>query len=321
MSTATAAPPNAKPISQNRMTLASITKGRQQRPLRMLLYGVEGVGKTTFAANAPAPIFLAAEDGTENVDVERFPSPRDWDEVFGALNTLTSAQHSYKTLAVDTVDWLEPLLWAYICKRDGFENIEAYGYGKGYATALDEWRRFLGAVERLRNTKAMNVIFLAHSWIKPFKNPAGEDYDRWELKLHNKAAGLLKEWCDVVGFGNHEELAVKDKRTKRVRGVSTGARLLFTTRTAAYDAKNRFDLPESMPLAWEDFAEAVKAHRPADPKALASECARKAKELGGEAETKAADFMTKFTDAASLAKLNDRLNALLADRQTAEEGQ
>lgn len=320
MATTTAAP---KPTpAPNRMTLASITKGRQQRPIRLLLYGVEGVGKSTFGAAAPRSIFLAAEEGTGHLDVERFPAPSTADEVFAAVSTLATTDHEFKTLVVDTVDWLEPLFWAGICKRDGMADIEAYGYGKGYVAALDEWRRFLAAVERLRAAKGMNVIFLAHSWIKPFKNPAGEDYDRWELKLHPKAGGLLKEWSDVVLFANHEELAVKDKRTKRVRGVSTGARLIYTARTAAYDAKNRYDLPESMPLDWETFDAAVKAHRPADPVALAAECVRKAKELGGDVETKATDAIAKAgSDAVALAKINSRLNALLNERADEEEAQ
>ena len=320
MATANAVPKPAP--APNRMTLSSITKGRLHKPIRLLLYGVEGVGKSTFGGAAPRPIFLAAEDGTGHLDVERFPAPSSADEAFAAVATLATTDHEFKTFVVDTVDWLEPLLWAGICKRDGMADIEAYGYGKGYVAALDEWRRFLAAVERLRAAKGMNVIFLAHSWIKPFKNPAGEDYDRWEMKLHPKAGGLLKEWSDVVLFANHEELAVKDKRTKRVRGVSTGARLIYTTRTAAYDAKNRYDLPESMPLDWDTFDAAVGAHRPADPAALAAECARKAKQLGGDIEAKAADAIAKAGgDAVTLAKINSRLNALLNEREEVEANQ
>lgn len=315
MSTATTAPHPKAAAPPSRMTLASITKGRQERPIRALLYGVEGVGKSSWAANAPAPIFLAAEEGTGHLDVQRFPAPQDLEEVYAALATLATSNHDFRTLVVDTLDWLEPLVWAHICQRDGYKNIEDYGYGKGYVAALDEWRRFLAAVEKLRAAKSMHVIFLAHSLIRPFKNPAGEDYDRWELKLHAKAGGLLKEWSDVVLFANHEELAVKDGRTKRVRGVSTGARLLYTTRSAAYDAKNRYDLPEQLPLSWDDFYQAVRAHRPADPAALAAECARKAKELGGAHEAGALDWIKKHDgNAAQLAKLNDRLNALLAER-------
>jgi hypothetical protein len=307
-----------KPPAPSRMTLGAVQKGKRVRPVRCLMYGVEGIGKSTFAANAPAPIFIGAEDGTDHLDAERFPTPGSWTEVFDALKVLATEEHPYKTLAIDTLDWLEPLCWDFICTRDSVENIEAYGYGKGYVAALDEWRRLLASFERLR-AKGMHVVLLAHSWIKPFKNPEGDDFDRYELKLHAKAGGLIKEWSDVVLFANYETFAEKDKRTKRVKGVSTGARMLYTTRTAAFDAKNRFDLPESMPLDWEDFFAAVQAHRPADPKALADEIKRKAEQVGGEVKEKALAFLAEHAaDAAALAKLNDRINAKLAEKRESE---
>jgi len=308
-------------VAESRMTLAGITKGRKVRPLRLVLDGVEGVGKSTFGSRAPRPIFLGPEEGTDHLDVERFPAPRTWPEVFDAIRTLGTQEHPYQTLVVDTLDWFEPILWDFLCDRDGKANIEDYGYGKGYVAAVDEWRRFLAALDRLREVKGMHIILLAHAWIRPFKNPEGDDFDRYEMKLHQKAAGLIKEWADCVLFANHETLATKDAKTKRVRGVSTGARLIYTTRTAAYDAKNRHDLPESLPLDWDDFFAAVQAHRPADPKALAAEITRKAKELGGEVEAKAlAHVAVHADDAAFLAKVNDRLNALLAEKVQAEEG-
>jgi hypothetical protein len=306
------------PAQPSRMTLASVVKGKRARPIRCLLYGVEGVGKSTFAASAPSPILVGAEDGTDHLDVPRFPTPTTWTEVLDAIRALTTQEHTYRTLVIDTVDWVEPLCWEFVCNRDGVENIEAYGYGKGYVTALDEWRKLLSALERARE-KGMHVILLAHSWIKPFKNPEGSDYDRWELKLHAKAAGLLKEWCDVVLFANHETFAEKDSRTKRVKGVSTGARVIYTSRTAAFDAKNRYDLPEQMPLDWEEFFAAVQSHRPADPKALAAEIKRKADEVGGEVQEKALEFLAQHAeDAGALARLNDKLNAKLAQKR--EEG-
>lgn len=308
--------PQQAPAAPSRMTLRNLVVGRQTRPLRVLMMGVEGIGKSTFGADAPAPIFLGAEDGTAHLDVTRFPMPTTWAEVLDAVRTLTDEEHSFRTLVVDTLDWAEPLLWAHICKRDSQPNIEAYGYGKGYQAAIDEWRSFLAALERLRERRGLHVVLLAHSWIKSFKNPEGDDYDRWELKLHAKAGGLLKEWCDAVLFANYETFAEKDAKTKRVKGISTGARLIYTNRTAAYDAKNRFSLPESLPLNWEDFFAAVQAHQPADPAVLEKAIVEKAKKLGGDIEKFSAEWLAKHAgDAAELAKLNDRLNAKLAERQ------
>lgn len=306
-------------VPASRMRLDAVVKGRQTRPLRIVLYGVEGIGKSTFGASAPAPIFLAAEDGTAHLDVHRLPVPETWDEVLSGVRLLATQEHPYRTLVVDTVDWVEPLLWKAICERDGKKDIEDYGYGKGYVAALDQWRVLLGDLERLRERTGMAVILLAHSWIKPFKNPEGDDYDRYELKIHNKAGGLLKEWADVVLFSNWETLQAKDDRTKRVRGVSTGARMLYTTRTAAYDAKNRFDLPEVLPLDWSEFCTACAAHAPADPDALAKEITRKANEVGGDVRDQALRLLGQNVgNAAVLAKLNDRLNAKLAEKRERE---
>ncbi|WP_163869630.1 ATP-binding protein [Myxococcus eversor] len=296
------------------MTLGAVVRGKRETPSRIVLYGVEGIGKSTFGANAPAPIFLEAEDGTNHIDVARFPSPKTWQEILDAVRVLTTDSHEYRTLVVDTLDWAEPLLWAHICQRDGVTDIEAYGYGKGYTAALDEWRVFLAALDRLRRAKGMNIILLAHSQIRPFKNPEGEDFDRYEMKLHAKAAGLIKEWSEHVLFSNYETFAAKDSKTKRVRGVSTGARLVYTTRTAAYDAKNRGNLPESMPLSWEDFAAALEAQRPADPKALEAAIREKAERLPEEHKRNALSAIERAGgDAVKLAKLNDWCNARLGE--------
>ena len=315
---------STKPTPVSRMRLDALVKGRQVKPTRTLLYGVEGVGKSTFGAKAPSPIFIGAEDGTAHLDVTRFPMPATWSEVLDAVKTLTAdphdfrtltkEDHSFQTLVVDTLDWLEPLLWAHICERDGVPNIEAYGFAKGYIAALDEWRIFLAALERLRDQRGMHVILLAHSWIKPFKNPEGNDFDRYELKLHAKAGGLLKEWSDVVLFANYETFAEKDKATRRVKGMSTGQRIIYTTRTAAYDAKNRYDLPEQMALDWDEYWTAVQAHRPADPKALEAAIRTNAEHLDGPLKAKVLEAITRAGgDAVKLAQLNTYTNTKVAE--------
>jgi len=317
---ATAAAVQKQPTPQpSRMTLSALVKGKQPHPIRALLYGVEGVGKSTFAADAPAPIFIGTEDGTAQLDVTRFPAAETWQEVREAIRTLTLDGHAFETLVIDTLDWVEPLIWAHICKRDGKENVEDYGYGKGYVAALDEWRLLLADLERLRKAKPIHVILLAHSWIKPFKNPTGDDFDRYELKLHAKAGGLTKEWADCVLFTEYETLVDRNDKTKRVRGVSTGARIIRTTRTAAWDAKNRYSLPEKLPLDWSDFFAAVQAAKPADPAQLAKAILGNAAQLGGEIEKVAKEWVGKYAgNAAELARMNDRLNAKLAEKAEQE---
>lgn len=316
MSAPATAPPRPTP-PPSRMTLDKLITGRLKQPIRIVLYGVEGIGKSTFGANAPKPVFLGAEEGTAQLDVTRFPTPESFADVREAFRVLLIDKHSFQTLVIDTLDWLEPLIWAHICKRDGVKNIEDYGYGKGYQAALDEWRIVLADLERLRKATSMHVVLIAHSWIRPFKNPQGDDFDRYEMKLHAKAGGLVKEWADTVLFANYETFARKDEKTKRVRGVDTGARLIFTERRAAYDAKNRFGLPESLPLSWADFAAAVESGRPADLATLKAEIERKAKQLGGELEQKVLETLAKAgSDPQALALINNRVNARLAEKES-----
>lgn len=246
-------------MTQGRLT--RLVSGRQERPVRVVLYSVDGLGKSTWAADAPAPLFIGAEDGTSQLDVDRLPDINAWTDILDSLHELTVSGHKFQTVVLDTADWAEAMLWAYLAKRDGKKSIEDYGYGKGYVAALDEWRVLVSALDRLRDAKGMNVIVLCHSWIKAFKNPEGDDFDRYEMKLHAKASGLLKEWADVVLFGTYETFAIKADAKAKAKGLSSGARVVYTQRTAAYDAKNRYSLPEQLPLSWSAFAEAVKARR------------------------------------------------------------
>lgn len=297
------------PTPPSRMTLANVKRGRVQASWRVLVYGVEGVGKTTLAAATPTPIFLGAEDGSGHLDVPRFPAPTSWADVKSAVEVLLVEKHDFRTLVLDTVDWAEPLLWDFICARDSKKSIEDYGYGKGYQAAIDEWRVFLTQLEKLRGV-GVNVMLLGHSQLKLFKNPEGDDFDRYELKLNAKAGGLIKEWCDAVLFANHETFAKRDEKTKRVKGISTGARWLYTTRTAAYDAKNRFGFPDMLPLSWPDV-EAAMAGPVADVGPLLEECRRKGAELG-QLERIEAAIGRAAGDTEKLAQLNTWLNAQLA---------
>jgi hypothetical protein len=260
------APPPLAAKPPSRMSLAAVTSGRVERPVRIVFYSVEGLGKSTFAASAPAPVFLGTEDGTAQLDVKRLPDPRTWQEVLDAVAILTDGEHAYRTLVLDTADWIEPLVWAHVCEAAGKKSIEDLPYGKGYTAALDHWRVLLSRLDALREKRRMHVIVLAHSWVRTFKSPDSDDFDRYEMKVHAKAGGLLKEWADCVFFGSYETLT-RDANNGKAKGVSTGKRLVHTQRTAAWDAKNRYDLPESFELprdeGWATFVAAAKEAREA----------------------------------------------------------
>jgi AAA domain len=312
-------PKDEAPALKKRMTLSNITRGRLERPMRIMIYGVEGVGKSSFASHAPGVIFLGAEDGTTQLDVTRFPEPRTWLEALEALEALTAEEHPYQTLAIDTLDWLEPLCWAHLYAtrrtKNGkrAESILDYGFGDGYKAALDVWRTFVAALERLRAARSMHVITIAHSHIKRINNPEGDDYDRYQPKLHELAAGLFGEWSDAVLFATHETLT--HETNGRTKGIASGARIIYTEYKAAYVAKNRYDLPPRLPLDWDAFMQAVQAHAPADPGVLAT---RIGELLAGVTDADLAGRVRAAVagageDAAKLARILNRLTATVAD--------
>lgn len=307
MTTAQPQKPTPVQVASGAMRLTNLVKGKQEDPRRILVSGVEGIGKSTFASHAPRAIFLGAEDGTAQLDIVRFPTPGTFVDVLDAVRELTESEHGFSTLVVDTVDWLEPLVWQHVCRRDGEATIESYGYGKGYQVALDEWRRFLLALEGVRRVKRMEIILLAHTATKTFKNPEGEDFDRYELALHTKAAGLLKQWCDAVLFAAFEQYAVKKEKTSKAKGFASGARLLHTERSAAFDAKNRYSLPAELPLSWDDFDAACKSQQVASPEELRAAIREAAAGLGDVMQKQALESIERFgNDTQKLAQLLNR---------------
>jgi hypothetical protein len=294
------------------MTLAAVTKGRPaDAPVSVLIHGVDGIGKSTFAAGAPAPIFIDTEDGSAGLGVARFPRPETWADVLEAVRTLETESHDFRTLVIDSIDWAETLAWRDVCARAKVETIEEVGggFGKGYVAAVDCWRQLLFGLERLKRAKRMNVVLVAHTLIKMFKNPLGEDFERYQVKLHASSAAVLREWCDDVLFANYDVIATKDPKTKRVRGVDTGNRLLHTVWNAAWDAKNRSRLPAVIPLSWADYWAAVQKAEPADPKAIREEIERIAADAGDFGQQAIDALGRAGDDAGKLAQLLNWLSS------------
>ncbi len=227
--------------------LGQVKRGRIAAPIKALVYGVEGVGKSTLGAGLPEPLFICAESGTEQLDVARLPEPRAWSEVLGALDELAAGGHGYQSVVVDTVDWLEPLLWDHLCSKHKWSSIEAPGYGKGYVEALGEWRQLLRRLEAVR-ARGMHVLLLAHATVRRVSPPDLEPYDRYSLKVNEKAAALVREWADAVLFAQYEVNVAKGRTDRVAKAYSTGERVLRTVYSASWDAKNRWGLPETVPL-------------------------------------------------------------------------
>ena len=230
-----------------------VSRGRITRPQKAVIYGPEGVGKSTFASQTPSPVFLDTEGGTHHLDVIRLDAASSWEEITAAVAQLANAQHPFKTLVIDTADWLEKRLAEHLCRKANKDSIEDFGYGKGWVLLTEEFARFLNSLDALL-ARGMNVVFLAHSTVKKFEAPdqAGS-YDRFELKLSKSVAPLLKEWADLVLFANYVT-RIAEKDSGKTRGVGGKERVLYATHTAAYDAKNRHGLPDKLPFSMEALA-------------------------------------------------------------------
>ena len=242
------------------MTLAQLNRAADTKPPRILVHGVAGVGKTTFAAQANAPVFVQTEDGLGTLSVPHFPLARTFEEVIEALVALYTEEHELKTVVIDSVDWLEPLIWAKACRENGWASIEDAGYGKGYIPALSLWRQYLDGLNALRDDRGMTVVQIAHTDIKRFDSPEHDPYDRYLIKLHARAAALLQEHSDVVLFANYRISTVKadvgfNKKVNRALG--SGERVVHTAERPAFLAKNRYGLPETLPLEWSEFLAAM----------------------------------------------------------------
>jgi len=192
----------------------------------------------------------------------------------------------------------------------GKANIEDFGFGKGYVAALDQWRQLLAMLDQLARTRGMNLVLVAHAAIRRVEEPYVGAFDRYRMKLHERSADLLREWADAVLFARHELFTVEKKG--RLQGVSSGARIVHTQWTAAYDAKNRFDLPDTLPLDWDEFAGAARRHSPASCETLRREIVALLPLLPDREKAERALQDWAGDDPARLARLLDKIRGKVA---------
>ena len=229
-------------------------------PPRIILYGLHGLGKSTLGSKAPSPIFLPTEDGLGEIDVPHFPLITAYDEFIDDLSMLVTEDHDYKACVVDTLDWLEQLIWKKVCEEQDppVESIEYIGYAKGYIFALKHWDKILRGLDALRK-KGMIILLLAHNEIKTFSPPDGENYDRYQIKLHHKAANKLQEWADAVLFATYKVYVNKaSPKAQKGKAIGSGERIIYTEERPAWKAKNRYSMPFEIPFTWESIIENIR---------------------------------------------------------------
>jgi len=238
--------------------LSQITCGKRPAPRRCMIHGVQGVGKSTWAATSDHPVFIQTEDGLGEIDCAKFPVTRSFADVMAALTELRSEPHDFRTVVVDSLDWLERLIWQEVCVRKNVKNIEDIGFQKGYVFALDEWRMVIDALDALRRDRGLAIILIAHTKIEKFQTPEDSAFDRFSPRLHKLAAAVVMEWCDEVLFATYST-TTDPKKVKNVEPV----RVMRTSEGPTHVAKNRIKMPPELPLEWAAYEYfAREAHAP-----------------------------------------------------------
>jgi hypothetical protein len=243
-------------------SLADVKKTRRTLPPRTVIYGPHKVGKSTFAAGSPSPVFVQTEDGLDSIDTSAFPLAHSWADVLDSVKALYSDDHDYKTIILDSGDWAEKLCRAAVAKEHGFDGIEGIGYGKGYTYTAEKFAELLHGLNTIRLQRDIGIVIICHSEIKKYDDPLGESYDRHQIKMHKDLSKMVQEWADVIGFAQIEKITKGEKKGftgEKFRAIGTGRHVLSLGNNPAFDAGNRYGLPQSISLDWAEYAAAIEA--------------------------------------------------------------
>ena len=243
----------------------NITSGKVHTAVKTVIYGAEGIGKTTLAAQFPSPLFIDTEGSTKQLDVARLPAPSSWEMLLQELDFVRD-KRPCATLVIDTVDWAEQLCIADLCAKNGKSGIEDFGYGKGWEFEKESFGKFLNKLTEVINA-GINVTLTAHAALRKFEQPDEMgSYDRWEMKLGskttNKISPLIKEWADIVLFCNYKTMVVQTDKDGKKHKAQGNRRVMYTQHHPCWDAKNRYGLPEEIPM---EYAQIAQIYAPVQP--------------------------------------------------------
>lgn len=238
----------------------NITKGKIQSAKKVVIYGAEGIGKSTFAAQFPEPLFIDTEGSTKELDVARFDKPSSWTMLLEQIDYVI-ANKPCKTLVIDTADWAEAMCIESVCATHNKKGIEDFGYGNGYMYEKEEFGKFLNKLTEVIDA-GIHVVLTAHAILRKFEQPDEMgSYDRWELKLGKKTTNLIspliKEWSDMLLFANYKTFSVAVDNDGKKHKAQGGKRVMFTTHHPCWDAKNRYGLAEELPFEYAQIAHII----------------------------------------------------------------
>ena len=242
-----------------------IIKTKKSKPPRIIIHADHGLGKSSLAAKAPRPIFIQTEDGLDEIDTEAFPMATTFNQAMSQLKSVYEEEHDYKTLVIDSLDWLEKLINAHICKEGGKESISDFGYGAGFQMAYEQFERVKNALNDIRTKKNMAIILICHSQVAAYNNPLGADYDRHKIKLRDKNAELFMEWADLIGFLHFQTFTTEKKEgfSTTVKAIGGTERVLSCYPSAAFVSKNRYGIKDDIIIpdpqtGWNNLITAIK---------------------------------------------------------------
>lgn len=239
----------------------NITSGVIQSAKKVLIYGPEGIGKTTIASKFPGVVFLDTEGGSKAMNVSRFDAPKNWNDIIDTVEYVIKNPECCKTLAIDTADWAEMFCIKYTCEKANMKGIEDFGYGKGYVYVMENFKQLLDQLDRVIEA-GINVVFTAHAKMRKFEQPDEMGaYDRWETKLSKQVAPMIKEWADMVLFANYKTYVVEDDKTKSKKAQG-GKRVMYTTHNPCWDAKNRYGLDDCIQFEYEQIKHIIERKEP-----------------------------------------------------------
>jgi len=219
-------------------------------PPRITIYGPPKIGKSTFASMAPSPVFIQTEDGLTALDVPHYPLAKSFKEVMKYLEEIATEEHEFKTLVIDSLDWMEKLIHKQICEENGVTSLENLNWGKGYVAAFMLWEQYIDAVNYIRLNRNMCIIQIAHSEIKRHEDPETEGYDKYQIKLHKTASASITEKSDMILFVNYVVSVIKTQEgfNKKTRAIGDGEAMLYTMNRPQAVAGNRYSMPPEIPF-------------------------------------------------------------------------
>lgn len=246
-----------------------ITGGKMAAAKKVVVYGPEGIGKSTFASHFPDPVFIDTEHSTDAYDFRRFPHPTSWAMLLGEVQQVRDDPACCRTLVIDTADWAEKLCTAALLARCKKSGIEDFGYGKGYVYLSEDFGKLLALLEDVKG-RGVNVVLTAHAWLRKFEQPDEMgSYDRWEMKLSKHIAPTVKEWADLILFANYKTYAVAADDSGKKFKAQGGSRVMYTAHHPCWDAKNRHGLPDELPFDFTAVAHLFGGQEPAAQPAAA----------------------------------------------------